>query len=137
MGRLAELVRTDSLPEHFGYYAGFAKLWQEKGIDTLFRGEDRVKVRFLASFNTSRHLRRLFFKQKSPQTGSSIHHIPCRVTVLAENIVITVTKQQAGSQESFRVRLKALRCKLFQARGNYRSVAENQDEANCSVTTDC
>lgn len=44
MDRLAELVRTDSLPEHLGSFAGFVKLWQEKGIDTLFRGAPHLII---------------------------------------------------------------------------------------------
>lgn len=44
MDRLAELVRADSLPEDFGFFAGFAKLWQEKGIDILFRGAPHLII---------------------------------------------------------------------------------------------
>ena len=44
MDRLAELVRTDSLPEQLGFYAGFVKLWQGKGIDTLFRGAPHLLI---------------------------------------------------------------------------------------------
>ena len=44
MDRLAELVRTDSLPEHLGFFAGFVKLWQKKGIDTLFRGAPHLII---------------------------------------------------------------------------------------------
>ncbi len=44
MDRLAEHVRTDSLPEHLAFFAGFLKLWQEKGIDTLFRGAPHVII---------------------------------------------------------------------------------------------
>ena len=44
MDGLAELVRTGSLPEHLGFFAGFVKLWQEKGIDTLFRGAPHLII---------------------------------------------------------------------------------------------
>ena len=44
MDRLAELVRSDGLPEHLGFFAGLVKLWQEKGIDTLFRGAPHLII---------------------------------------------------------------------------------------------
>lgn len=44
MDRLAELVRSDGLPEHLGFFAGLVKLWQEKGIDTMFRGAPHLII---------------------------------------------------------------------------------------------
>jgi nitroreductase/NAD-dependent dihydropyrimidine dehydrogenase PreA subunit len=44
MDRLAELVRSDSLPENLGFFAGFVKLWQEKEIDTLFKGAPHLII---------------------------------------------------------------------------------------------
>jgi len=44
MDRLAELVRTESLPEQLGFFAGFVKLWQKKGIDPLFRGAPHLII---------------------------------------------------------------------------------------------
>ncbi len=44
MKRLAELVRTDNLPEPVSFFAGFSKLWEEKGIDTLFRGAPHIII---------------------------------------------------------------------------------------------
>lgn len=44
MDRLAELVQADQLPAHLQFYASFVKLWQEKGIDTLFRGAPHLVI---------------------------------------------------------------------------------------------
>ena len=44
MDRLAELVRDDKLPEHLEFFAGFVTLWEEKGIDTLFRGAPHAVI---------------------------------------------------------------------------------------------
>ena len=44
MSRLAELVRADKLPEQQKFFAGFVNLWEEKGIDTLFRGAPHMIV---------------------------------------------------------------------------------------------
>jgi len=38
MDRLEKQARSNSLPEHLKFFAGFVKTWREKGIDTLFRG---------------------------------------------------------------------------------------------------
>ncbi len=44
MTRLAELVRDDKLPEQLEFFAGFAKLWEEQGIDILFRGAPHIII---------------------------------------------------------------------------------------------
>ncbi len=44
MDRLAELVRSNALPEHLEFFAGFDTLWREKGIDTLFRGAPHLII---------------------------------------------------------------------------------------------
>ncbi len=44
MDRLIELIRSNSLPESLGFFRGFAKLWQDKGIDTLFRGAPHLII---------------------------------------------------------------------------------------------
>lgn len=44
MDRLAEIVHGETLPEYLGFFAGFVKLWQEKGIDTLFRGAPHLLI---------------------------------------------------------------------------------------------
>lgn len=44
MDRLADLVSSGSLPEHLQVFAGFAKLWQDKGVDTLFRGAPHLII---------------------------------------------------------------------------------------------
>ncbi len=44
MERLAELVRADKLPEQLKFFVGFVNLWEEKGIDTLFRGAPHIVV---------------------------------------------------------------------------------------------
>lgn len=44
MSRLADLVRSDALPDQLKFFAGFVKLWEEKGVDTLFRGAPHVII---------------------------------------------------------------------------------------------
>ncbi len=44
INRLAELVRDDKLPEQLSFFAGFVKLWEEQGIDILFRGAPHMIV---------------------------------------------------------------------------------------------
>ncbi|MCB2180803.1 MAG: nitroreductase family protein [Desulfobulbaceae bacterium] len=44
MDRLSELSCADKLPEHLEFFSGFVKLWEEKGIDTLFRGAPHMIV---------------------------------------------------------------------------------------------
>lgn len=44
MARLAELVRENQLPDQLKFFAGFSKLWEEKGIDTLFRGAPHMII---------------------------------------------------------------------------------------------
>lgn len=44
LNRLAELVRSDKLPGHLEHFAGFVKLWEEKGIDILFRGAPHIVI---------------------------------------------------------------------------------------------
>lgn len=44
MKRLAELVEAGKLPENLNFFAGFVKLWEEKGIDTLFRGAPHMII---------------------------------------------------------------------------------------------
>lgn len=42
--RLAELVESNRLPENRAMYAGFVNLWQEKGVDVLFRKAPHLVV---------------------------------------------------------------------------------------------
>ena len=44
MQRLAEVISSGGLPEELGFFAGFVKLWQDKGIDTIFRGAPHLIV---------------------------------------------------------------------------------------------
>lgn len=44
MAGLARLVRENALPERFAYFANFVALWEEKVIDTLFRGAPHLLV---------------------------------------------------------------------------------------------
>ena len=41
---LGRLVRENALPEGLGFFADFVRLWEEKGIDTLFRGAPHLLV---------------------------------------------------------------------------------------------
>lgn len=42
--RLAEIVRHEELPEYLEFFAGFVKLWEEQGIDILFRGAPHIII---------------------------------------------------------------------------------------------
>jgi len=42
--RLTELVSADKLPGNLKFFAGFAKLYNDKGIDTLFRGAPHMVI---------------------------------------------------------------------------------------------
>ncbi len=44
MDRLDERIRAGNLPEHLDFFSGFVKLWQEKKIDTLFRGAPHLII---------------------------------------------------------------------------------------------
>lgn len=44
MAGLGRLVRENALPEGLGFFADFVLLWEEKGIDTLFRGAPHLLV---------------------------------------------------------------------------------------------
>lgn len=44
MSGLARLVRDNALPEGMDFYAGFVQMWEEKGIDVLFRGAPHLLV---------------------------------------------------------------------------------------------
>ena len=44
MSRLGEIVRAGSLPERMGIFADYLQLWEEKGIDTLFRGAPHLLI---------------------------------------------------------------------------------------------
>lgn len=44
MAGLGRLVRENALPEGLGFFADFVQLWEEKGIDTLFRGAPHLLV---------------------------------------------------------------------------------------------
>ena len=44
MAGLGRLVRDNALPEGMGFYADFVRLWEEKGIDTIFRGAPHLLV---------------------------------------------------------------------------------------------
>jgi nitroreductase/Pyruvate/2-oxoacid:ferredoxin oxidoreductase delta subunit len=44
MAGLGRLVREGKLPEGFERFADFARLWEEKGIDTIFRGAPHLLV---------------------------------------------------------------------------------------------
>jgi nitroreductase/NAD-dependent dihydropyrimidine dehydrogenase PreA subunit len=44
MASLGSLVRTNALPEGLEFFADFVRLWEEQGIDTLFRGAPHLLV---------------------------------------------------------------------------------------------
>lgn len=44
MQNLAKLVNSNILPEGLGFFGGFVKLWEEKGIDSIFRGAPHFLV---------------------------------------------------------------------------------------------
>ncbi len=44
MAGLGRLVRDNALPDGFGFFADFVRLWEEQGIDTLFRGAPHLLV---------------------------------------------------------------------------------------------
>lgn len=44
MAGLGRLVRENALPEGLGFFADFVRLWEEKGVDTLFRGAPHLLV---------------------------------------------------------------------------------------------
>jgi hypothetical protein len=44
MTGLGRLVRDNALPEGFGFYADFVRVWEEKGIDIIFRGAPHLLV---------------------------------------------------------------------------------------------
>lgn len=44
MAGLGRLVRENALPEGLGFFADFVRLWEERGIDTLFRGAPHLLV---------------------------------------------------------------------------------------------
>jgi len=44
MAGLARLVREEALPESLAYFADFVRLWEEQGVDTLFRGAPHLLI---------------------------------------------------------------------------------------------
>ena len=44
MAGLGRMVRENGLPEGLGFFADFVRLWEEKGVDTLFRGAPHLLV---------------------------------------------------------------------------------------------
>lgn len=44
MAGLGRLVRSNALPEGLGFFADFVRLWEEQGVDTLFRGAPHLLV---------------------------------------------------------------------------------------------
>jgi nitroreductase/NAD-dependent dihydropyrimidine dehydrogenase PreA subunit len=44
MSRLGEIVRGGNLPERMAPFADYVQLWEEKGIDTLFRGAPHLLI---------------------------------------------------------------------------------------------
>ncbi len=44
MSGLAQLVKDKALPEGLAYFADFVSLWEEKGVDTLFRGAPHLLI---------------------------------------------------------------------------------------------
>ncbi|NVN92056.1 MAG: nitroreductase family protein [Desulfuromonadales bacterium] len=44
MAGLGRLVRNNALPEKLAFFAEFVRLWEEKGVDTLFRGAPHLLV---------------------------------------------------------------------------------------------
>ena len=44
MTGLGRLVREDALPDGLGFFADFVRLWEEKGVDTIFRGAPHLLV---------------------------------------------------------------------------------------------
>ncbi len=44
MAGLSRLVRADALPEALAFYAEFVRLWEEQGVDVLFRGAPHLLV---------------------------------------------------------------------------------------------
>lgn len=44
MSRLGEIVRKGKLPERMAPFADYVRLWEEKGIDSLFRGAPHLLV---------------------------------------------------------------------------------------------
>ena len=44
MPGLSRLVRADALPEALAFYAEFVRLWEEQGVDVLFRGAPHLLV---------------------------------------------------------------------------------------------
>lgn len=44
MAGLARVVRGNTLPAGLGFFADFVRLWEEKGIDTIFRGAPHLLV---------------------------------------------------------------------------------------------
>lgn len=44
MAGLDHLIKTDALPDNRKFFEKFVQLWQEKGIDTLFRGAPHLVI---------------------------------------------------------------------------------------------
>ncbi len=44
MAGLGRLVRDNALPERLAFFADFVRLWEEQGVDTLFRGAPHFLV---------------------------------------------------------------------------------------------
>ena len=44
MAGLGRLVRDNALPEGMGFYADFVRVWEEKGLDIIFRGAPHLLV---------------------------------------------------------------------------------------------
>jgi len=44
MAGLGRLVRANALPERLEFFSKFVRLWEEKGVDTLFRGAPHFLV---------------------------------------------------------------------------------------------
>jgi len=46
---IARLVRDNALPEQFAFFADFVKVWEEQGVDVLFRGAPHLLVASVSS----------------------------------------------------------------------------------------
>ncbi|QXE89730.1 nitroreductase family protein [Geomonas subterranea] len=46
---IARLVRDNALPEQLAFFADFVKLWEEQGVDVLFRGAPHLLVASVSS----------------------------------------------------------------------------------------
>lgn len=44
MSGLSKLVRENALPEQLGFFAEFVRLWEEQGVDVIFRGAPHLLI---------------------------------------------------------------------------------------------